>query len=83
MSKLTAPPPAEKGGLREVIGRSRGGRTTAIQALTDAIGRPLVLLIAPGRLIADNAYDTNRLRSLLAQQGIEAVIPSITRRDPA
>jgi transposase len=34
------------------------------------------------RLIADKAYDTNRLRSLLADAGIKAVIPSIARRNP-
>lgn len=34
------------------------------------------------RLIADKAYDTDRLRSRLAEQGIEAVIPSIARRTP-
>ena len=32
------------------------------------------------RLIADKAYDTNPLRNLLADNGIEAVIPSIRRR---
>lgn len=32
------------------------------------------------RLIADKAYDTNRLRNLLTQLDIEAVIPSIARR---
>ena len=43
------------------------------------------LLAAAGpleRLIADKAYDTNRLRSFLAERGIEAVIPSIARRKP-
>lgn len=43
------------------------------------------LLSAAGpikRLIADKAYDTNRLRNLLAQLDIEAVIPSIARRKP-
>jgi transposase len=34
------------------------------------------------RLIADKAYDTNLLRNLLADKGIEAVIPSIRRRKP-
>jgi len=34
------------------------------------------------RLIADKAYDTNKLRQLLANQSIEAVIPSIARRKP-
>jgi transposase len=69
--------------------------------LTDALGRPRVLLVAPGnvhdvmmapellnaagpikRLLADKAYDTNNLRNLLAQAGVEAVIPSIARRKP-
>ena len=43
------------------------------------------LLSAAGsikRLIADKAYDTNRLRSLLRERGIKAVIPSIARRKP-
>ena len=34
------------------------------------------------RLIADKAYDTNRLRSLLAERGVGAVIPSSARRKP-
>jgi transposase len=69
--------------------------------LTDALGRPRVLRVAPGnvhdvmmatellsaagcikRLIADKAYDTNRLRNLLAQLEIITVIPSIKRRKP-
>jgi transposase len=69
--------------------------------VTDALGRPRVLRVAPGnvhdvmmaaellsaagsikRLIADKAYDTNRLRNLLAQLEIVAVIPSIARRKP-
>jgi transposase len=43
------------------------------------------LLSAAGcikRLIADKASDTNRLRSLLRERGIKAVIPSIARRKP-
>ena len=43
------------------------------------------LLSAAGpieRLIADKAYDTNRLRSFLKQRDIEAVIPSSARRKP-
>jgi transposase len=43
------------------------------------------LLSAAGpveRLIADKAYDTNRLRTYLQQRGIEAVIPSSARRKP-
>ncbi len=34
------------------------------------------------RLLADKAYDTNKLRNLLAELGIDVVIPSIARRKP-
>ena len=34
------------------------------------------------RLIADKAYDINRLRTLLAERHVEAVIPSSARRKP-
>jgi transposase len=90
-----------RGAFEQAIGRSRGGRTTTLHALTDTLGRPRVLLLAPGnqhdvtmapellrlagpisRLIADKAYDTNKLRQLLAVQAIDAVIPSIARRKP-
>jgi len=43
------------------------------------------LLSAAGpidRLIADKAYDTNRLRAHCKQRGVEAVIPSSARRKP-
>ena len=33
-------------------------------------------------LIADKAYDTNRLRTLLAERDVEVVIPSSARRKP-
>jgi transposase len=92
----------KRGAFRQAIGRSRGGRTTKIHALTDAEGRPRVLLLTPGniaditpapaliaaagpieRLAADKGYDANSLRSLLADQGTEAVIPSTaTRKRP-
>jgi len=43
----------------------------------------LVSLAGPlGRLIADKAYDTNAFRQLLAEQDIDAVIPSAARRNP-
>ena len=69
--------------------------------MSDAVGRPRVLLLAPGnqhdvtmapdllrlagpitRLLADKAYDTNKLRRVLAEQSIDPVIPSIARRKP-
>ena len=43
----------------------------------------LLRLAGPlSRLIADKAYDTNKLRQLLAEHAIDAVIPSIARRKP-
>ena len=43
----------------------------------------LLRLAGPiNRLIADKAYDTNKLRQLLTEQTIDAVIPSVARRKP-
>ena len=39
---------AEKGELNQAIGRSRGGRTTKIHALTDGMCRPVGHLELPG-----------------------------------
>jgi transposase len=50
ISRGTARQRAEKGGYEEAIGRSRGGRTTKIHALTDEEGRPRVLLLSPGNV---------------------------------
>jgi putative transposase len=43
----------------------------------------LALIPAPVRLLADRAYDTNALRSWLAERGAEAVIPSTRKRKTA
>ncbi len=83
------------------MGRSRDGLTTKIQALADALGRPIRLMLSAGqawdghaaeqiltalpegcRLLADRAYDSNAIRALLADQGTEAVIPSMPQRNP-
>jgi hypothetical protein len=50
-----------RGVFNNAIGRSRGGQTTKIHALTDDIGRPHVLLIMAG-----NVHDLVAVRSLLA-----------------
>jgi transposase len=92
----------KRGAFAHAIGRSRGGRTTKIHALTDAHGRPVALTLTPGnahdlegardllalvvvpsRLIADRAYDANKLRDWLSQRGADAVIPpNPTRKHP-
>ncbi len=48
----------------QAIGRSRGGRTTKIHALTDGQGRPRVLLLTPG-----NINDGTMAAALLANAG--------------
>lgn len=54
----------KRGAFEEAIGRSRGGRTTKIHALTDAEGRPRVLLLSPG-----NINDIALASSLVAAAG--------------
>ena len=81
------------------MGRSRGGLTTKIHAVTDAHGLPITLKLTAGQahdgrsaddmlgtigagqtLLADAAYDSNRLRDHLAGVGAKAVIKPIPCR---
>ncbi|MBR1011675.1 IS5 family transposase [Bradyrhizobium diazoefficiens] len=50
----------KRGAFKNAIGRSRGGQTTKIHALTDDIGRPLAFLITPG-----NTHDLVGARDLI------------------
>jgi len=76
------------------MGRSRGGLTTKIHMLADALGRPLRFIVTAGQtgditqapalldaqageaVLADKAYDSNALRTLIADMGAKAIIPS-------
>jgi transposase len=51
----------KRGAFQNAIGRSRGGRTTKIHALTDGHGKPLAFQLTPG-----NAHDLEGARALLA-----------------
>lgn len=81
------------------MGRSRGGLTTKIHALVDAIGRPILLKLTEGQahdgrsaaemfdtvlpgqtLLADRAYDSDRLHELLAERGALANIRLMPNR---
>ncbi|MFG1404222.1 IS5 family transposase [Xanthobacter sp. V8C-5] len=53
-----------KGGAAQAIGRSRGGWTTKVHALTDVIGRPYVLMLTPG-----NVSDMKAAPALLERAG--------------
>ena len=54
----------KRGAFNNAIGRSRGGQTTKIHALTDDIGRPLAFLITPG-----NTHDLVGARGLIGMVG--------------
>ncbi|WP_279633708.1 transposase [Brevibacillus antibioticus] len=82
------------------MGRSRGGLTTKIHAVADALGNPLHFELTPGQahdsvmgyemlstldlqnreVLADRAYDTDAIVTLLKEQQATPVIPSKRNR---
>ena len=69
-----ARPPAQcrrpkKDGDDQAIGRSRGGLTTKIHAVTDALGNPIALSIRPGQ-----AADITQAEPLLGEIDAGAVL---------
>ena len=53
----------------QAIGRSRGGLSTKIHALVDALGKPLAFLLTPGQ-----AHDLAGADALLPQMDAELLI---------
>jgi transposase len=53
----------------QAIGRSRGGLSTKIHALVDALGRPLALLLTPGQ-----AHDLAAADAFLPQMAADLLI---------
>jgi transposase len=81
------------------MGRSRGGLTTKIHALVDAMGLPILLKLSEGQahdgrsaqdmyqsleagnvLLADAAYDSNRLHQTMKDRGATANVKSMPNR---
>ncbi|MFL0588314.1 IS5 family transposase [Sphingomonas olei] len=65
------------GGSAQAIGRSRGGWTTKVHALTDVIGRPYALMLTAGNVSDIKAAPAllqraGRMRYLLADKGYDA-----------
>ena len=58
-----------RGGGEEALGRSRGGLSTKVHALVDALGRPLCFLLTPGQ-----AADCRQARTLLEGVTFERLI---------
>src|SRR5215216_2493242 len=73
-------PPAQrrgskKGDSNEAIGRSRGGLTTKIHAIVDALGNPLAV-----SLLGDKGYDSDGFIEHLEVRRIKPVIPPRANR---
>jgi transposase len=85
---------AKKGGAAsQGLGRSKGGYSTKLHAVTDGLGLPLRLIAGPGQendmkraydliagyrpayVLADRAYDTDRLMDVILNAGAQPVIP--------
>ena len=67
----------KRGRSDQAIGRSRGGWTTKVHALTDAIGRPCALMLTPGNVSDIKAAPAlieraGRMRYLLGDKGYDA-----------
>jgi transposase len=67
----------KRGARAQAIGRSRGGQTTKLHALTDVIGRPYALILTPGHVADVKAAPEllarlGRARYLLADKGYDA-----------
>jgi len=68
---------AKRGRSAEAIGRSRGGWTTKVHALTDVVGRPYALMLTAGNVSDVKAAPAlleraGRMRYLLADKGYDA-----------
>jgi transposase len=68
---------AKRGRSAEAIGRSRGGWTTKVHALTDVLGRPYALMLTAGNVSDVKAAPAlleraGRMRYLLADKGYNA-----------
>ncbi|WP_414711351.1 IS5 family transposase [Sphingomonas sp. UBA978] len=66
-----------KGRSSQAIGRSRGGWTTKVHALTDVIGRPYALMLTPGNVSDIKAAPAlleraGHMRYLLGDKGYDA-----------
>jgi len=67
----------KRGAFEQAIGASRGGRTSKLHALTDARGRPCVLLLTAGNInditVAAGLLDrAGPVRRLIADRGYDA-----------
>ncbi len=66
----------EKGGCCQAIGRSRGGLSTKIHAITDALGNPTGFHLTPGQAHdqegADALLPGSKAQTVIADKGYDA-----------
>jgi transposase len=78
--------PARKKNGEQAIGRSRGGLTTKIHALVDALGNPVELILTPGQAhdltCAEHLIDNADPAALIGDKAYDAdpLIDTLTRR---
>jgi transposase len=83
----------KRGEPEQAIGRSRGGRTTKIHALSDPDCRPCAFHLTPGQdadiaaaptllalALADKGYDGDEFRADIVNRGAKPVIPNKSNR---
>ncbi|WP_244442499.1 IS5 family transposase [Azospirillum lipoferum] len=78
---------AKKGGACQAIGRSRGGLTTKIHAIVDALGNPVAISLTPGQASdfsqAAPLLDAVEPQALIADKAYDgdALIDALKERD--
>uniref|UniRef100_I2Q1T8 Transposase n=1 Tax=Desulfovibrio sp. U5L TaxID=596152 RepID=I2Q1T8_9BACT len=89
---------AKGGQQNQALGRSRGGFSTKIHSIADALGNPVRFILTGGEvhdcqraldllkgqnagaILADKAYDSNRIVEVVTTLGAEVVIPPLKHR---
>ena len=85
-ARISIAPGREKNGL-QAIGRSRGGLTTKIHALVDALGNPVELMLTPGQdhdlTCAEPLLENADPRALLGDKAYDAdpLLDTLARRE--
>lgn len=76
-------PRAENGGIVNCLGRSRGGFTTKIHAVTDIKGRPLHVTLTPGNrhdmVAADELLEHAQGRAFIGDTGYDQAEKSFVK----
>src|SRR5436190_18165826 len=87
LSALTSTAPEREKNGAQAIGRSRGGLTTKIHALVDALGNPVELMLTPGQAhdlaCAELLIDSVDPKALIGDKAYDAdaLVDTLNRRE--